>query len=103
MAINLEWNTKSRNKQLDEELNGYLRDYYDSNSVDATDNIYAACLKALSAIVNKKELKLDYRNRIAALYELTGKSSDNRRLLDNRRFFWDVFSWKNLEKSMKEV
>jgi hypothetical protein len=95
MARNIKSNINLKNEKLDAELIGFARDYYDNNSTDAMNRIYAACLKELRNII--KQSNLSDKNLIAALYKLTGSSRDN------RKFFWDVFSWENLEKSMKEV
>lgn len=81
-----------RDKKLEEKLTEYLRAYYDNNATDALGKIYAACLKALAGIMNKSGLS--EQNIIAALYEISATS------LDNRKFFWDLIGWEMLEKYM---
>lgn len=74
-----------RDKKLEEKLTKYLRAYYDNNATDALGKIYAACLKVLGSII--KNSGLSEQNMIAALYEVTASS------MDNRKFFWDAFWW----------
>ena len=81
---------KIKNDKLENKLTEYLRDYYDNNASDALDKIYAACLKALGSII--KNSGLSGQNMIAALNDLTVSS------MDNRKFFWDVISFEELEK-----
>ena len=82
MSRDIKCNIKVKDKRLEEELTEYLRAYYDNNATDALGKIYAACLKALGGII--KNSGLSEQNRIAALYEITASS------LDNRKFFWDL-------------
>ena len=78
-------NIKAKDEKLEEKLKEYLRAYYDNNATDALGKIYAACLKALGGIMNKSGLS--EQNIIAALYEISATS------LDNRKFFWDLIGW----------
>ena len=55
--------------------------------------MYAACLKALGSII--KNSGLSEQNMIAALYEVTASS------MDNRKFFWDLIGWEKLENYMR--
>ena len=75
-------NIKAKDEKLEEKLKEYLRAYYDNNTTDVLDKIYAACLKALGGIMYKSGLS--EQNIIAALYEISATS------LDNRKFFWDL-------------
>ena len=72
----------------------YLRAYYDNNSSDALGKTYSACLKALGGIIKKSDFS--EQNMIAALYETTAFS------MDNRKFFWDLIGREKLEKSVRE-
>jgi hypothetical protein len=90
MARNIKRNIKFKNEKLDTELAAFARDYYDHNSTDAANRIYATCLRELGNII--KQSDLSEQNLIAALYEITGSSRDN------RKFFWDAFGWDCLEK-----
>ena len=78
-------NIKAKDEKLEEKLKEYLRAYYDNNTTDVLDKIYAACLKALGGIMYKSGLS--EQNIIAALYEISATS------LDNRKFFWDLIRW----------
>lgn len=80
--INSNIKDKDKNKKLEEKLTEYLRAYYDNNATDALGKIYAECLKVLGGIMKKSDLS--EQNMIAALYEVTATS------LDNRKFFWDL-------------
>ena len=82
LSRNIKCNIKVRDKKLEEKLVEYLRAYYDNNATDALGKIYAACLKVLGSII--KNSGLSEQNMIAALYELTDSS------MDNRKFFWDL-------------
>lgn len=82
LSRNIKCNIMVRDKKLEEKLTEYLRAYYDNNSTDALGKIYAACLKSLGSII--KNSGLSEQNMIAALYEITASS------LDNRKFFWDL-------------
>ena len=82
MSRDIKCNIKVKDKRLGEELTEYLRAYYDNNATDALGKIYAACLKSLGSII--KNSGLSEQNMIAALYEVTASS------LDNRKFFWDL-------------
>ncbi len=82
MSRDIKCNIKVKDKRLGEALTEYLRAYYDNNSTDALGKIYAACLKSLGSII--KNSGLSEQNMIAALYEITASS------LDNRKFFWDL-------------
>lgn len=88
MSRDIKCNIKVKDKRLEEELTEYLRAYYDNNATDALGKIYAACLKALGSII--KNSGLSEQNMIAALYEVTASSKDN------RKFFWDAFWWGQL-------
>lgn len=92
LSRNIKCNIMVRDKKLEEKLTEYLRAYYDNNATDALGKIYAACLKALAGIMNKSGLS--EQNIIAALYEISATS------LDNRKFFWDLIGWEMLEKYM---
>lgn len=81
---------ENKNLKLEKELLGYLKSYYEDNATETLGKIYAACLRELGGMIKQSEVS--EQNKIAALYELTGKS------MDNRRFFWDVFGWETLEK-----
>jgi hypothetical protein len=48
----------------------------------------------LRSIANKSGLS--EQNKIAALYEITASS------MDNRKFYWDLFEWETLEKYVKK-
>lgn len=82
LSRNIKCNIMVRDKKLEEKLTEYLRAYYDNNATDALGKIYAACLKVLGSII--KNSGLSEQNMIAALYEITASS------LDNRKFFWDL-------------
>ena len=90
LSRNIKSNIKVKNKKLEDELAEYLRAYYDNNATDALGKIYAECLKVLGGIMKKSDLS--EQNMIAALYEVTATS------LDNRKFFWDLIGWEKLEK-----
>lgn len=92
LSRNIKCNIKVRDKKLEEKLVEYLRAYYDNNATDALGKIYAACLKVLGSII--KNSGLSEQNMIAALYEVTASS------MDNRKFFWDLIGWEILEKYM---
>ena len=94
MSRNIKCNIKDKDEKLEEKLVEYLRAYYDHNASDALGKIYATCLWALGGIV--KESGLSEQNMIAALYEITASS------MDNRKFFWDLIGWEKLEKSVRE-
>ena len=93
MSRDIKCNIKVKDKRLGEELTEYLRAYYDNNVTDALGKIYAACLKALGGIMN--ESGLSEENMIAALYEITATS------LDNRKFFWDLIEWERMKDVLK--
>lgn len=88
LSRNIKCNIKVRDKKLEEKLVEYLRAYYDNNATDALGKIYAACLKSLGSIINNSGLS--EQNMIAALYEITASS------LDNRKFFWDLIGRETL-------
>lgn len=90
LSRNIKSNIKVKNKKLEDKLTEYLRAYYDNNASDALGKIYAECLKNLGDNVNNSDLS--EQNMIAALYEMTASS------LDNRKFFWDLFGWEKLEE-----
>jgi hypothetical protein len=92
LAYDIKSNIKLKNEELDAELAASAREYYDHNSMGAANRIYAACLRKLKNII--KQSDLSEQNLIAALYEITGSSRDN------RKFFWDAFGWDCLEKFM---
>ena len=94
LSSNIKCNIKVKDKKLEEKLTEYLRAYYENNSYDALGKIYAACLKALGDIIKNSDLS--EQNMIAALYEITASS------MDNRKFFWDIFGWDRLEKYVKK-
>ena len=75
-------NIQDYDQELEDKLTEFLRDYYDNNASDTLSKIYAECLKALRSIANKSGLS--EQNKIAALYEITASS------MDNRKFFWDL-------------
>ena len=83
MSRNIKSNIQDYDQELEDKLTEYLRDYYDNNASDTLGKIYAECLKALRSIANKSGLS--EQNKIAALYEITASS------MDNRKFFWDLF------------
>lgn len=85
LSRNIKCSIMVRDKKLEEKLTKYLRAYYDNNATDALGKIYAACLKVLGSII--KNSGLSEQNMIAALYEVTASS------MDNRKFFWDAFWW----------
>lgn len=89
MSRDIKCNIKVKDKRLEEELTEYIRAYYDNNSTDALGKIYAACLKSLGSIIKNSDLS--EQNMIAALYEVTDSS------MDNRKFFWDVIGWERLK------
>ena len=82
MSSNIKCNIKDKDEKLEEKLVGYLRAYYDHNASDALGKIYSECLKKLGGII--KNSGLSEQNKIAALYEITASS------LNNRKFFWDL-------------
>lgn len=82
LSSNIKCNIKDKDEKLEEKLIEYLRAYYDYNASDALGKIYAQCLKKLGGII--KNSGLSEQNRMAALYEITASS------LDNRKFFWDL-------------
>jgi len=86
MLRNIKCNIKVENKELEDKLTEYLWEYYDNNATDTLGKIYAACLKVLGGIVKKSDLS--DQNMIAALYEITASS------MDNRKFFWDLIGWE---------
>ena len=88
LSRNIKCNIKVRDKKLEEKLVEYLRAYYDNNATDALGKIYAACLKVLGSII--KNSGLSEQNMIAALYEITASS------MDNRKFFWDLIGRETL-------
>ncbi|MDD6512380.1 hypothetical protein, partial [Sharpea azabuensis] len=90
ISRDIKCNIKVKDERLGDELTEYLRAYYDNNATDALGKMYAACLKALGSII--KNSGLSEQNMIAALYEVTASS------LDNRKFFWDLIEWEKLEK-----
>ena len=90
MSRDIKSNIKVKNQILEEKLTEYLRAYYDNNASEALSKIYAECLKDLGSII--KNYELSEQNKIAALYEITDSS------LDNRRFFWDLIGWERLEE-----
>ncbi len=94
MSRNIKSNIQGCDQRLEDKLTEYLRDYYDNNASDTLSKIYAECLKALRSIANKSGLS--EQNKIAALYEITASS------MDNRKFFWDLFEWETLEKHVKK-
>ena len=83
MSRNIKSSIQDYDQELEDKLTEYLRDYYDNNASDTLSRIYAECLKALRSIANKSGLS--EQNKIAALYEITASS------MDNRKFFWDLF------------
>ena len=89
LSRDIKRNIKVKDKRLEDNLTEYLRAYYDNNASDALGKIYATCLWALGGIV--KESGLSEQNMIAALYEITASS------IDNRKFFWDLIGWERLE------
>ena len=89
LSRNIKCNIMVRDKKLEEKLTEYLRAYYDNNATDVLGKIYAACLKVLGSII--KNSGLSEQNMIAALYEVTASS------MDNRKFFWDLIGWEKLE------
>lgn len=89
LSRDIKRNIKVKDKRLEDNLTEYLRAYYDNNSSDALGKIYATCLKALGSII--KNSGLSEQNMIAALYEITASS------IDNRKFFWDLIGWERLE------
>lgn len=94
MSRDIKCNIKVKDKRLGDELTEYLRAYYDNNATDALGKIYAACLKSLGSIIKNSDLS--EQNMIAALYEVTASS------MDNRKFFWDAFWCGQLEKYAKK-
>jgi hypothetical protein len=90
LAYDIKSNIKLKDEKLDAELAASAREYYDHNSTDAANRIYAACLRKLKNII--KQSDLSEHNLIAALYEITGSSRDN------RKFFWDAFDWESLNR-----
>lgn len=90
LSRNIKSNIKVKNKKLEDELAEYLRAYYDNNATDALGKIYAECLKVLGGIMKKSDLS--EQNMIAALYEVTASS------MDNRKFFWDLMGWERMLK-----
>ena len=82
LSRDIKSNIKVKDKRLEDNLTEYLRAYYDNNATDTLGKIYAECLKVLGGIMKKSDLS--EQNMIAALYEVTATS------LDNRKFFWDL-------------
>ena len=93
LSRNIKCNIKVKDKRLEEELTEYLRAYYDNNATDALGKIYAACLKSLGSIIKNSDLS--EQSMIAALYEVTASS------LDNRKFFWDLIGWEQIPEKLK--
>ena len=93
MSRDIKCNIKVKDKRLGDELTEYLRAYYDNNATDAMGKMYAACLKALGSII--KNSGLSEQNMIAALYEVTASS------MDNRKFFWDLIGWEQIPEKLK--
>jgi hypothetical protein len=90
IARDIKSNIKLKNEELDAELAASAKEYYDYNLADAVNRTYAACLRKLKNII--KQSDLSEQNLIAALYEITCSSCDN------RKFFWDAFGWDCFEK-----
>ena len=86
LARDIKSNIKVKDKKLEDNLTECLRAYYDNNSTDALGKIYAVCLKSLGSIIKNSDLS--EQNMIAALYEVTASS------MDNRKFFWDLIEWE---------
>lgn len=90
LSRDIKSNIKVKDKRLEDNLTEYLRAYYDNNATDALGKMYAACLKALGSII--KNSGLSEQNMIAALYEVTASS------MDNRKFFWYLMGWERMLK-----
>lgn len=94
MARDIKSNIEVKDAKLEMVLTEYMRDYYDNNSSNVLGKIYAECLKILGAIISKSDLS--EQNKVAALYEITDSS------INNRKFFWDLFGWEKLKMNMEK-
>lgn len=79
-------------QNLDCKLESAIKDYYEKNVTGIDLKIYRYCLDEIKLIIELYKDSLEYSTLICALYEVTEKSATA------RRFFWDVFAWKELKK-----
>lgn len=89
---------KAATVKLNQHLETEIEIFYDQNTVSIDERIYQLCLNEIRERIQELE-KLDLKWKIIALYQETSDSSMR------RRFFWDAFSWKDLQDMMirKEV
>lgn len=76
----------------DYELEKLTRKYYEENLTNIQSRIYNICLTQLSDIIKNSEISDE--SKINHLYKMTEGNEKK------RRFFWDVFSWEELEKCL---
>ena len=90
---NIKCPIENKDQEFEQELQEYLKEYYNHNSTDVLQKIYVACLSRLKMAIRSAELSEE--NCMAALYEMTAAYADH------RKFFWDAFDWKTLDKYLR--
>ena len=84
-------------KDFADRLEKELRQYYDNNTENIGHTLYVLCLDKVKEIIERFDT-LDELTIIAALYKATEHKTNS----DNRKFFWDAFSWDQLIQFVKE-
>lgn len=80
---------KARPDISEDELDEVARMFYEENLSNVESRIYGICLDKIKRI--KEKTKLSDSDKISAFYDMVGKDEIK------GRFFWDTFSWKELE------
>ena len=70
-----------------------VRAYYENNAMNIDMTLYVHCLKELQKVIEESKEIMDMSIIIPALYEITGVKGKK----NQRKFFWDVFSWEDLQ------
>ena len=78
---------------LDMQLEKDVRAYYENNAMNIDMTLYVHCLKELQKVIEESREIMDMSIIIPALYEITGVKGKK----NQRKFFWDVFSWEDLQ------
>ena len=82
----------AENLQSDcEELDAMMRSYYEQNLTDVDELLYRKCLQVLKDKIKLYGLGLAVPTMMKALYEIAASTAEN------RKFFWDAFSWAELQ------
>lgn len=82
---------KDKLTTLEEALETEMKQYYENNAANTEQMIYLKCLNELKNVIGCYSDRLNISTIVAAVDEET-RYDKNR-----RRFFWEVFSWNELE------